>query len=251
MESQCTLARETSALILGQMYLFVFLPNLSFPKKQSFSLNLFIMFIFPQKVSRFFPKIGGGIFIKNVELRFLVKSIVPPTITCTNVRNYACIYIYIQLDIQSISTPVYRLTNTNLAFISTKTNLQLQKNKQTIFSYSIMQVSDKLIYFTITFLLFSLLLCTMQVPPTIASRALLNDKDQLQKMKTSSKSSISENIEDFLKVHGLSVDSIKSSGPSSRGAGHRKVKGLPSLRTLKDSGPTPGVGHNSVTTKHH
>ncbi|KAL8097224.1 hypothetical protein AgCh_030371 [Apium graveolens] len=110
-------------------------------------------------------------------------------------------------------------------------------------------VSNKVVHFTIKLLLFSLLLCS-KAPATIASRPLPNDHDQLQKTRTSSKSSVSKDIEDFLKDHGYAVAAIKSSGPSSRGPGHR-VKGLPSLRTLKDSGPSPGVGHKYVTANDH
>lgn len=104
-------------------------------------------------------------------------------------------------------------------------------------------VTKKVIYLTINFLLFSLLFCS-KAPTTIASRPLLNDHE------ISSESSLSKEIEDVLKDHGYSVGAVKSSGPSSRGAGH-KVKGLPSLRTLKDSGPSPGVGHKSVTANDH
>ncbi|WOH04774.1 hypothetical protein DCAR_0624186 [Daucus carota subsp. sativus] len=97
--------------------------------------------------------------------------------------------------------------------------------------------SEKVTYVTITFLLFSLLLCS-KAPTTRASRPLP------EKTRTSY-------MEDFLRGHGFSVDEVKSSGPSSRGAGHMKVKGLPSLRTLKDSGPSPGAGHKSIAGDHH
>lgn len=51
---------------------------------------------------------------------------------------------------------------------------------------------------------------------------------------------------------GPSLNDIMHSGPSPRGVGHRAHK--PALKTvgnLRDSGPSPGVGHKSVAANHH
>lgn len=106
-------------------------------------------------------------------------------------------------------------------------------------------VPNKVIYFTIKFLLFSILVFS-KPPSTIAIRPLLKDQDQLEKTKTGFR-----NIEGFLKDRGFSGGALESSGPSSRGEGHKKFKSLPSLRTLKDSGPSPGVGHKAVAANLH
>ena len=48
---------------------------------------------------------------------------------------------------------------------------------------------------------------------------------------------------------GMSLGTMKNSGDPSSGTGH-KYSLVPSLRTLKDSGPSPGEGHGNSNGGH-
>ncbi|KAK9287229.1 hypothetical protein L1049_015642 [Liquidambar formosana] len=50
---------------------------------------------------------------------------------------------------------------------------------------------------------------------------------------------------------GLAISSIKHSGPSPGGGGHKKFRNPQIFGGIKESGPSPGQGHKYFRGRHH